>query len=103
VVQDPVTRQESLRAIIARDAKGNVVKNNVGKPQVDPGFYKFMALEFIGNVSLNRVTVTVAGTMAVDVKAIAAGIHDVAIDKVTDCGTRLTSAPAVVNRSVSKR
>lgn len=86
VFQDPVSKRETLRAIIARDAKGNVVKNNVGKPQVDQGFYKFMALEFIGNVSLNRVTVTVDGTMAVDVKAIAAGIHDVAINKVADCG-----------------
>ena len=84
--QDPVTKQKTLRAIVARDADGKVVKNNVGKPQVDPGFYKFMALEFIGNVSLNRVTVTVDGTMAVDVKAIAGGIHDVAIDKVADCG-----------------
>lgn len=83
---DPVTKRETLRAIIARDAKGNVVKNNIGKPQVDPGFYKFMALEFIGNVSLNRVTVTVDGTMAVEVKFVAAGIDDVIIDKVADCG-----------------
>lgn len=49
-------------------------------------FKSFMALDFIGNVSLNRVTVTVDGTMAVDVKTIAAGIDEVVIDKVADCG-----------------
>ena len=86
VFKDPATNKESLRAIIARDARGNIKLNNVGKPQVDPGFYKFLALEFIGNVSLNRVTVTVDGTMAIDVKAVAAGIDEVVIDKVAACG-----------------
>lgn len=86
VFKDPATNQESLRAIVARDAKGNIKLNNVGKPQVDQGFYKFLALEFIGNVSLNRATINVDGTMAVDVTAVAAGIDEVVIDQVKDCG-----------------
>ena len=86
IFRDPATNKESLRAIIARDSNGKIKLNNLGKQEVDAGFYKFLALEFIGNVSLNRATVTVDGTMAVDVKAVAAGIDEVVIDKVADCG-----------------
>jgi hypothetical protein len=49
-------------------------------------FDKFMALQFINSVSLNRVTVTVDGVMAVDVKTIAARIDEIDLDKVDDCG-----------------
>ena len=49
-------------------------------------FKSFMALEFIGSVSLNRVTVTVDGTMAVDVKTVPARIDEVVINNVADCG-----------------
>ena len=45
-----------------------------------------MALEFIGSVSLNRVTVTVDGVMAVNVESIAARVDEIDFDKVADCG-----------------
>jgi hypothetical protein len=58
------------------------------KPQVinKLGFYQFLALDFIGNVSLNRVTVTVDGVMAVDVNTIPATVDEVVINPVADCG-----------------
>lgn len=83
---DKSTTQQKIRAIVKRDEKDKVIKGADGRPQVDPGFATFMALEFIGNVSLNRVTVTVDGVMAVDVKTIAGRIDEVEIDNVTDCG-----------------
>ncbi len=49
-------------------------------------FEPFMALDFIGNVSLNRVTVTVDGAMAVNVNSIPARIDEVVLDEVADCG-----------------
>jgi hypothetical protein len=49
-------------------------------------FRTFMALQFINSVSLNRVTITVDGVMAVDVKTIAARIEDVKFETVTNCG-----------------
>jgi hypothetical protein len=85
--KDPITQQEKLRAIVGRDANGRIKKDANGKLEyVDPGFKLFMALEFIGNVSLNRVTVTIDGVMAVDVNSIAARVDEVAVDKVADCG-----------------
>ena len=84
--KDPATKETKLRAIASRDANGRIVRNAQGKPIVDPGFYKFMALEFIGNVSLNRITVTVDGVMAVNVDSIPARVDEVVIDKVADCG-----------------
>jgi hypothetical protein len=84
--KDPGTNQLSLRAIGPRDANGRIQRNNLGEPAVEKGFLVFMALEFIGSVSLNRVTVTVDGVMTVDVSTIAARIDEVAIDKVADCG-----------------
>ncbi|HXQ70177.1 MAG TPA: hypothetical protein VN844_06800 [Pyrinomonadaceae bacterium] len=86
VFKDPTTNKETLKAFIAKDDKGKIKLNNEGKPQPDRGFYKFLALEFIGNVSLNRATINVDGTMAVDVKAVAAGIDEVVIDQAKDCG-----------------
>jgi hypothetical protein len=49
-------------------------------------YKKLMILEFIGGVSLNRVTVTIDGVMSVDVNAIAARVDEVEIEKVADCG-----------------
>ena len=77
---------DQIRAIVTRDVNDNVIKGPDGKPQVAPDFATFMALEFIGNVSLNRVTVTVDGVMTVDVKTIAGRIDEVGIDNVADCG-----------------
>ncbi len=77
--QDAATNQQKMRAKGKRDTQGNLT-------EVDKGFYTFMALEFIGNVSLNRVSVTVDGTMAVDVRTIAGRIDEVVIDSVADCG-----------------
>lgn len=45
-----------------------------------------MILEFIGSVSLNRVTVTVDGVLSVDVNTIAARIDQIDMDKVAECG-----------------
>jgi hypothetical protein len=56
------------------------------KPGGINSFKKFMALQFINSVSLNRVTITVDGVMAVDVKAIAARIEDVKFETATNCG-----------------
>lgn len=77
--QDRSTNERKMRAKGKRDAVDNLT-------EVDKRFYTFMALEFIGNVSLNRVSVTVDGTMAIDVKTIAGRIDEVEIDNVTDCG-----------------
>ncbi len=84
--QDQTTNQQKIRAIVKRDEADKVVKGADGKPQVDPGFATFIALEFIGNVSLNRVSVTVDGVMTVEVNSIAGRIDEVVIDNVADCG-----------------
>jgi hypothetical protein len=84
--KDPDTKEKMLRAIATRDANGKIVRNAQGKPLVDPGFIRFMALEFIGNVSLNRVTVTVDGVMAVNVDSISPRVDEVVINLVADCG-----------------
>jgi hypothetical protein len=49
-------------------------------------FRLFMGLEFIGGVSLNRVTVTVDGVMSVDVTTTAGRIEDAEFDRVANCG-----------------
>jgi len=72
------TGEKKMRAKGARDKDGNMVTP-------DKNFATFMALEFFGNVSLNRVAVTVDGVMAVDVNAIAGRIDEVDIDDVADC------------------
>lgn len=85
---DPGTNEEKLRVIVKRDDKGKVVPDAERKPQVinEKGFRTFLALDFIGSVSLNRVTVTVDGTMAVNVESVPANVHELEIDKVADCG-----------------
>ncbi len=76
--KDPTSTQDALRVKV--DANGIII------PTEETKFKKFMILEFIGNVSLNRVTVTVDGVMSVDVKMIAARLDGIDIDKVADCG-----------------
>jgi hypothetical protein len=49
-------------------------------------FSVFMGLEFLGGVSLNRVVVTVAGVMSVDVNTIAARIDGVEMSSLDSCG-----------------
>src|SRR6266404_3236485 len=89
-VKDPRSNEDKLRVRVRKDKNGNDFRdiNNRLVPDTDAlnSFKKFMALQFINSVSLNRVTVTVDGVMAVDVKTIAARIDEVAIEKVDDCG-----------------
>lgn len=75
---DPTAGPGKVR--VKRTDKGVVNPAEVAK------FKPFMALDFIGNVSLNRVTVTVDGVMAVNVDSVAARVDEVEIDKVADCG-----------------
>lgn len=103
--RDRNTNQEKVRVMVVRDDKGDVLPGNDRKPQVinKLGFYQFLALDFIGNVSLNRVTVTVDGVMAVDVNTIPARVDEVVINPVADCGdagneclwTNITAADGV--------
>ena len=75
------------------------------KVKTDGGnkFKMFMALQFINSVSLNRVTVTVDGVMAVDVSTVAARIDEIDTDQLAECGdvvgecfwTDLTAADGV--------
>jgi hypothetical protein len=51
-------------------------------------FKKFMTLDFIGSVSLNRVTVTVDGVMSVDINTIPPRIGGVELDDVVNCGSQ---------------
>jgi hypothetical protein len=82
MVKDPTTNEKRLRVIGSTDANGNPTAN----PTEFEKFKKFMVLEFIRGVSLNRVTVTIDGVMSVDVNTIAARVDEVHIDKVADCG-----------------
>ncbi|HJU55198.1 MAG TPA: hypothetical protein VJ715_11525 [Pyrinomonadaceae bacterium] len=50
------------------------------------GFKKFMALDFISQMSLNNVNVMIDGVMTIDTTNLAAGINEVAFDNVADCG-----------------
>ena len=86
--RDPRTNQEKVRVIVVRNDRGEVVLDSNRKPQIvnKLGFYQFLALDFIGNVSLNRVTVTVDGVMAVDVNTIPARVDEVVLNSVADCG-----------------
>jgi hypothetical protein len=70
------------------DGKLRVKVDSNGKPisAAVTAFRKFMILEFLASVSLNRVTVTVDGVMSVDVNTIAARIDEIDIDKVAECG-----------------
>lgn len=49
-------------------------------------FKKVLILQFLAGVSLNRVTITVDGTMAVDVNTVAARIDGVEMNSIADCG-----------------
>jgi len=69
--------EKKMRAKGVRDKDDNMVTP-------DKNFSTFMALEFFGNVSLNRVAVTVDGVMTVDVNSIAGRIDEVNID-LGDC------------------
>jgi hypothetical protein len=70
---------------LERDSKAGPDKVKVQSGGADK-FKRFMALEFIGNVSLNRVTVTVDGAMTVDVDSIAGNVSEVDINNVAECG-----------------
>lgn len=86
--KDPATRE--MRVKVLRDGQGNVIKDANGKEKTDPTefkkFQKFMGLQFVASVSLNRVTITVDGVMSVDVNTVAARIDEIDFDKVADCG-----------------
>jgi hypothetical protein len=49
-------------------------------------FKKFLAIDFISQMSLNTVSVTIDGVMTVDTTNIAARIDEVAFDRLADCG-----------------
>jgi hypothetical protein len=70
------------------DGRLRVKVDSSGKPisTAVTAFRKFMILQFLGSVSLNRVTVTVDGVMSVDVNTIAARIDEIDMDKVAECG-----------------
>ncbi len=83
--RDPSTNREKMRPMVKKDAQGIAIKEK-GMPVYETGFYKYMALEFISSASLNLVSVTVDGTMAVDVTSIPGSISEVEMDTVADCG-----------------
>lgn len=81
-LEEKDAKTNELRVKVYRDG------NDKGKtiPSEFENFKKFMGLEFLGSVSLNRVTITVDGVMSVDVNTIAARIDEIDFDKVADCG-----------------
>lgn len=87
---DPKTNKDVLRVKVKRDGAGKEVLGVNHRPTPEPAEYekykKYMVLDFIGAVSLNRVNITVDGVMAVDVNTIAGRIDEVDLDKVADCG-----------------
>ena len=87
---DPKTKKDGLRVKVKRDGASHEVTDATGRPIPEPAEYekyrKYMVINFIGDVSLNRVNVTVDGVMAVDVNTIAGRIDEVDLDKVADCG-----------------
>ena len=89
-VKDPKTNEDTLRVKVRRDATGHEFKDANNRPIPDPTelkkFRTLMILKFIAGVSLNRVTVTIDGVMAIDVNTIAARIDEVDMDKSADCG-----------------
>src|SRR5436190_2536149 len=70
---------------------GKIIKTQVVDQEAFKKFKVYMALEFIGSVSLNRITVTVDGTMSLDVNSVPARVDQVVINKVADCGDDLTN------------
>jgi len=87
--KNPKTGEEQLRVAVEKDNEGKDLKTSdkfVVKDETLKKFKTFLALEFIGGVSLNRVTVTIDGVMTVDVTSTAARIDEVSMDSVADCG-----------------
>ena len=64
------------------DAKGNR-KLSVTNPSA---FGRYLALDFLSQMSLNTVTVKVDGVMSVDTTNIAAHINEIGFDRVANCG-----------------
>lgn len=76
----------------AKDADTNANKTNTEASEIKTlevidqnNFRKLLVLDFISQMSLNNVSVTVDGVMTLDTTAIAAKIDAVAFDKVADC------------------
>lgn len=78
LVKDPRTNDESPQVKTSSDA-------TVNKGYFE-SFQRYMALDFIGGVSLNRVVVTVDGVMSVDINTVAARLDEVEMGKVDKCG-----------------
>src|SRR6185436_3706990 len=55
-------------------------------PDAEKKFRKFLILQFLASVSLNRVTITLDGVMSVDVNTIAANIDAIEMTKLAECG-----------------
>ena len=80
---EEATDATGAKVVDARGATLLRVKNDdVSRKQ----FRSFMALDFISQMSLNTVSVTVDGVMTVDTTNIAAKIDDVKFDSVLNCG-----------------
>jgi len=85
-VTDAKTGAEKLEVKIQKDDAGKDVRDTKGNLVPDPRFDIFLALEFIGSVSLNRVTITIDGVMAVEINEVSARIDEVEINAVANCG-----------------
>lgn len=55
-------------------------------PDAEKKFRKYLILQFLGSVSLNRVVITVDGVMTVDVTTLAANIDAIEMTKLAECG-----------------
>jgi len=77
--EDPKTGILSVIVEPATEKAGNLKK-----------FENFMAINFLGSVSLNRVTITVDGVMAVEINDVAARIDEVEFSPVEGCGDQKT-------------
>jgi hypothetical protein len=75
--KDPTTSDGRLRVKL---------KDNKTDGSAFKVFQRFLALEFLRNVTLNRVTITLDGVMAIDVNTVAARIDEITMDKIADCG-----------------
>jgi hypothetical protein len=87
---DNKSNEDRLRVKVQRGSQNEEVKDATGRPVPDAAAYtkfkKFMIIDFLGAVSLNRVNITIDGVMAVDVNTIAARVDEVVMDKLADCG-----------------
>jgi hypothetical protein len=75
------------KTVIKTDEKGfpivGLIKNDEENKR---RFASFLALDYLGRVSLNNVSVTIDGVMTVDITTIPGKIDDIAFDSVTNCG-----------------